>query len=136
MKIMLFCRFDCLSRFTHFKDHFWPAVLGRGTPLVFFQLYLKLFLTFSYEMVNLQVQTGKDGIYLLKLILVVWYFNLSSWQKCKTWSSFWPLGRWGKLTLSDQGQHKIWKINKTHFDKFQPCWTVSSSHPLMHCIKF
>ena len=38
MKITLFCRFGCLSRFTHFKEIFWPAVLVRGTPLVFFQL--------------------------------------------------------------------------------------------------
>ena len=37
MKITLFCRFDCLSQFTHFKEHFCPAVLVRGTPVVFFQ---------------------------------------------------------------------------------------------------
>ena len=36
MKITLFCRFDYLSRFTHFREHFWPAVLVRGTPLQFF----------------------------------------------------------------------------------------------------
>ena len=38
MKITLFCRFDCLSRFTYFKEKIWPAILVRGTPLVFFQL--------------------------------------------------------------------------------------------------
>ena len=38
MEIMLFCHFDCLSRFTHFGEHFWPALLDRGTPQHFFQL--------------------------------------------------------------------------------------------------
>ena len=32
MKITLFCRFDYLSRFTHLREHFWPAALDRGTP--------------------------------------------------------------------------------------------------------
>ena len=40
MEIMLFCHFDCLSRFTHFGEHFWPALLDRGTPQHFFQLCL------------------------------------------------------------------------------------------------
>ena len=38
MKIMLFCRFDYWTRFTHFGEHFWPAVLDWGTLLHFFQL--------------------------------------------------------------------------------------------------
>ena len=39
MKITLFCRFDYLMRFTHFREHFWPAVLDWGMPLHFSQLW-------------------------------------------------------------------------------------------------
>ena len=33
--IMLFCHFDCLSRFMHFGENFWPALLDRERPSTF-----------------------------------------------------------------------------------------------------